>query len=223
MAIGLGLFGSLHCVGMCGPILSVLPYHRISRSTIHKVILYHTGRWFGYLLILVLFQSLAQSLAFVGLQEFISVFSGILLIVIGFGALLRTQVLSLNRFISLLGKYLQKQSQGRVYHVVMMGFLNGLLPCGYVYVAAAAAVSVGTFYKSMGFMLLFGIGTLPALLGLGVLRQVATRYFKISAAKWLPWVSLSLGVLLVVRGLELDIPYMSPIIEKSDEGIHSCH
>jgi len=98
-----------------------------------------------------------------------------------------------------------------------LGFFNGLLPCGLSYAAIGGAIALGHTGQAVLFMLIFGIGTSPALIALGSAQNLVKPSVRLKFSKLSPIMGILLGVLLILRGLDLGIPYLSPKIEKS------CH
>jgi len=108
--------------------------------------------------------------------------------------------------------------------LVLTGMLNGLLPCGFLYLALAASVTTGEILRSVVFMAGFGIGTIPVMFAASLLgRQVGTG-IREKLRMVVPVLTVLLGVLLILRGLNLGIPYVSPRVgeEPKAEEVR-CH
>jgi hypothetical protein len=119
-----------------------------------------------------------------------------------------------------LAKYLTKQ---QLKNTFIIGLLNGLLPCGMVYFALAGALASGSVMQGVVFMVMFGLGTIPLMLlvsYLGIFINVAVRN---TIKKIVPYFMLIMGVLFILRGLNLNIPYVSPVIENSINKVIPCH
>jgi sulfite exporter TauE/SafE len=119
--------------------------------------------------------------------------------------------------------YNKLQYEPKIYHYSFLGFLNGLLPCGLVYTALAAATVSGSAAGGFGAMFLFGIGTAPALIILVILKNKMSFRLRQKLKPVSLVLSISIGLLLVVRGLNLGIPYISPEVTKENTVQKCCH
>jgi hypothetical protein len=111
--------------------------------------------------------------------------------------------------------FLQKRTLASM---ISMGLLNGFLPCGLVYVAAVGAAAAGDFLKSIEWMLAFGLGTLPTMLSIGLFGKIVRLSLRLKFQKLIPACLLVLGVSLILRGMSLGIPYLSPTL--TTQGVH---
>lgn len=212
-ALALGLAGSLHCAGMCGPLMLVLPAGGSRVRFVSGRLAYHAGRLGTYAALGLVFGLLGRSLAVFGVQRWVSLVAGILML-LALAALLPRQMavpaLALvGKLKSVVGRLLQHRSVGSL---ALLGGLNGLLPCGLVYAAAAGAAATGGVVSGVQYMVLFGLGTLPLMLGLSVAGRTLPVAWRI---RWLKLVPVTVGVvavLLILRGLALGVPYLSPIL-----------
>jgi uncharacterized protein len=216
----IGLIGSFHCIGMCGPIVVALPLKKHNLlSKITGAILYNSGRVFTYSVIGILFGLLGRGIHLAGFQQWTSILLGIVMIIaVLFPYFFREKIAIgslFSGFATRLIVRLKRLFTDRSYSsLLMIGILNGLLPCGLVYVAVAGAISSGTVLSGALFMMLFGIGTIPLLLvailaGNLIGYQIRSRILKI-----VPYFVFMLGVLFILRGMSLGIPYVSPTSEK---------
>lgn len=229
-ALVLGLFTNLHCLGMCGPIALALPLNRSSIFTKSSgVLVYNFGRVLVYGLLGMLFGVFGKGLNIVGLQQFISVALGlIILLSVVFPAWFKIDVFS-NQFVLKPIQQLKKKATAQLNKkgymaLFVFGMFNALLPCGMVYLALAGAITTGIWFDGFLFMVLYGIGTLPVMIGFPLLGA----YFPITKKKWykksVPALAFVFAVLLVLRGTNLDIPYMSPGISSDGKTMHvKCH
>ena len=215
-AFVLGLVGSLYCIGMCGPIAFVLPVDKTSRKkTFAGSFLYHLGRLISYGLIGLLFGLLGRGLYLAGFQQRLSILIGIIMIL-----LVLLPASTLNRFAvsrplylwigqvkSKLGLYLKKTSFKALF---LIGFFNGFLPCGLVYMALLGSISTGNAIEGASYMMLFGLGTVPMMTA----AIYAGNFFKASVRnriqKAIPIFVVIIGILFILRGMGLGIPYVSP-------------
>jgi len=206
----LGLVSSLHCVGMCGPL--VLSVAR-GRSALFG---YHSGRIGVYTVMGVVAGLLGRGVRLAGLQQALSISLGVVILGMVFGG----WKAGMPGLSSLVGRLWR--SEMRVKFVVL-GMANGLLPCGMVYLALAGAVSSSGVADATGFMALFGLGTLPLLLGVSYFGRYIGVSVRGRLRKLLPIVVASMGVLLILRGLGLGIPLVSPILPAGPRTAVICH
>ncbi|MCU0417408.1 MAG: sulfite exporter TauE/SafE family protein [Cytophagaceae bacterium] len=210
-AIVFGLFSSLHCMGMCGPIALALP--RIQGVSMGGVaVVYSLGRTFTYSFIGGIMGAVGYSIQWWGFQQYLSILTGILMIGVSGIYLWKKTWLTMGSGIGRMLKtyfqyFLQKRTLSSIF---LLGIVNGALPCGVVYLAATASIGAGSILGSMSYMALFGFGTLPMLVALPLLRQVKTKAFS-GWQKWVPLYTCLLGFLLLIRGMGIGIPFISPI------------
>ncbi|ALM08115.1 membrane protein [Sediminicola sp. YIK13] len=215
-AVILGLLGSLHCVGMCGPIAFLLPVDRSnSYKKFSQILMYHLGRLLAYGTMGLVFGFLGKGLYVFGMQQKLSIFIGILMILVVLLPYRAFQKYNLSkpwfkvisRVKSRLGKELQKKSADTF---LTIGLLNGFLPCGLVYMSLFAAIAMGNPWHGSLYMILFGLGTIPlmtsAIYLTGILKGSARKRIQ----KLIPVFVIVIGLLFIVRGLGLGIPFISP-------------
>lgn len=223
-ALVLGLVGSLHCAGMCGPLALALPVVGTSRlSFTAGRLLYNAGRITTYAVFGIAFGMLGQSLALAGLQRWVSLVAGVL--VLGGLAVSQrrnTTVFAWNAIGWLKRSFAAVLARRTFGSLFLLGMLNGLLPCGLVYVAAAGATATGAVLPGVIYMIAFGIGTLPVMLGLGLAARQFQLRFRFRMQRLIPVSVACLGILLVLRGMALGIPYLSPDLGASPAAA-ACH
>jgi sulfite exporter TauE/SafE len=214
-----GLLGSFHCVGMCGAIALALPGAGQPRTRyVAGRVLYNLGRVSTYTLLGTLAGLLGQSLRLTGLQQGLSVASGALILLLvtvperhaarAAGALGLDRLLL--RLKQALAYFFQRPALGALY---LSGVLNGLLPCGLVYLALAGALSAPDLGGSAAYMALFGLGTLPLMLVLSLTGQLVPLLWRTRLRRAVPVVATLMAALFIVRGLGLGIPFLSPRAE----------
>jgi len=212
----MGLFGSVHCTLMCGPLLFALQQHQeFSFATVLNKILYQTGRILTYGLIGLLFGVLGSSFPMKGWQQGLSIFTGVFLLVIGFSYLFihkfpsiaSFQTKAIQPFAKAMSKWMYKPNGSFI-----AGMLNGFLPCGMVYMAVASALNAENSVSSFQFMVYFGLGTLPLMLVFSLLTNIPKKLFKINFSSILPFLYIVMGIWFLLRGANLDIPYLSPLL-----------
>jgi sulfite exporter TauE/SafE len=159
-------------------------------------------------------------------QQAVSILSGIILLLLIIPGLLKKQVPLFQRFfnswVKLSGK-IMKRLYGRNTWVSNfgIGILNGLLPCGLVYIAAAASLNASQITYSLVYMALFFAGTLPIMMGIGLLGTFSKGRLGL-IQKPAPYLTLVLALLFILRGMSLNIPYISPVIKADSKGqVHS--
>ncbi len=206
-----GLFGSLHCLGMCGPLVMALP-----QSSGWRAVLYHSGRISAYAGMGIVIGLFGRGLNLAGFQQSVSIVSGILVLLFGLG-LLRKKSSWPPFFMKLYQRWMQANDLGSV---LLLGLLNGLLPCGMVYVAMAGALVEQDAWAGGMYMLVFGAGTLPMMLGISWSKHLWSLELRRKLNKAIPVFTLFIGVLFILRGLNLGIPYISPKI--TETGMECC-
>ncbi len=229
-ALILGMLGSLHCVGMCGPIAFMLPVDRSnSVKKISQIAIYHFGRLLAYSIIGLLFGLVGKSLYIFGFQQQLSIAIGILMIVvvllpqriIGKYQLSKPLYKLIGKVKSSLGQALKKKTADTF---LTIGFLNGFLPCGLVYMAVFGAVATGNLLQGSLYMLLFGLGTIPLMTTAIYLGKFLNSNIKQRIQKVIPVLVMVIGVLFILRGLGLGIPYISPApITEMATSTMECH
>ncbi len=215
-AILFGLISSLHCIGMCGPIAMMLPVSRTnSTQKALQIILYHAGRLTSYATLGFLFGLLGKGLHLAGLQQHISIAVGVLMIIM---ALVPEKVFARYNFSRPIYKLIAKVKSGLGQQfkrktpdaLFTIGLFNGLLPCGLVYAALFGAVAMQNVGLSMLYMLLFGLGTVPLMSAVVYVTNFLSFPFRSKLQKAVPIVTAAIGILFVLRGMGLDIAYLSP-------------
>lgn len=215
-ALTLGLIGSFHCAGMCGPIAIALPLPQQNMvSRVSGALLYSTGRTITYGFLGALFGLLGSSIRLAGFQQFVSILMGALMILsVVFPVLFkkgRKIDLLLSRFtgkfVVLFRKFFQTRS---LYSLLIIGLLNGLLPCGLVYIAIAGAINTTHLWQGTLFMIIFGLGTAPMLTLITMAGNLVSGTLRRKINKLIPVVVVLIGILFILRGLALGIPYVSP-------------
>jgi len=215
-AFFIGFIGSLHCLGMCGPIVLALPYSHSSKwNKAIGLVLYQSGRLVSYTLIGLVFGLIGQGASLWGMQQSLSIIMGSLIILYFLfpskhtlledrflGWALRPLKKNISKLLSI------KYSVGHLF----IGFLNGFLPCGLVYIAAAGAANTGSPLNAGIFMVGFALGTWPAMILFGASSNWLKIKYRVKIKQILPKIALVMGLLLVIRGLSLGIPYLSPTI-----------
>lgn len=223
-AIALGLMGSFHCVGMCGPIALSLPLR--GNTVLQKMfggILYNLGRTLTYGVMGAIFGLIGEGFRLVGYQQWISVAMGTLMIlsILVPSIFKNINVAKAIPFTGFVRKNIQGLFTQRSYGALfVIGVLNGLLPCGLVYMAIAGAIGAGSLFYGIAFMVLFGLGTLPMMLFISMLGTMIGQTVRNKINKVIPFIVVMIGLIFILRGLSLGIPYLSPPKEKLTPHMH---
>ena len=226
----LGLLGSFHCVGMCGPIAFMLPVDRSNTTKkFFQTLTYHFGRLLAYAMIGLVFGLVGKSLYLFGFQQQLSIVIGIIMIVI---VLIPQNIFqrynfskSIYRLISSLKSKMGKAFKKKTADTFLtIGFLNGFLPCGLVYMAVFGALAANSAWKGSLYMILFGLGTVPLMTLAIYLGKFLNATIKQRIQKAIPVMVIIIGALFILRGLGLGIPYISPApVTEMVSGSVECH
>jgi len=226
-----GLLGSFHCIGMCGPIAIALPIPNSSNlSFVTGRLLYNLGRVVAYSFLGAVFGLLGSRLIISGFQQSVSIVLGVAIVIavlippnykakISQHKLVQKITLPLKSGISDLFK------QGTFSAMFLIGILNGFLPCGLVYVALAGAIASGDAISGSAVMILFGLGTVPTMFAATIFGKFINLNIRRKITKAIPAFALVLGLLFILRGMGLGIPYISPKISAQvvNESNMDCH
>lgn len=218
-ALVIGFIGSLHCVGMCGPIALVLPLNRGNPTiAFFQIMQYHFGRILSYVSLGLLFGLFGRGLFVAGMQQKLSLWIGAFLIaglLINYFFSLKMPVFKpymrlLMRLQASMGKQLKKRSP---YTTFLMGLLNGFLPCGMVYMALFGAVAMGSPAEGAVYMLAFGLGTVPLMSAVALAGKKLPQMFRVNFRRLAPLFVLIIGVYFMMRGAGLN-NYWSPALQQ---------
>jgi uncharacterized protein len=225
-AFSLGFLGSFHCIAMCGPIAMALPIGRVRgvrRGLL--VLLYNSGRILTYSAMGAFAGSIGMAISFAGFQQYLSMLAGGLLLLLALGRSSYFRRSKNGIFLKLMND-LKNSLASRLSHegkrsLLIIGLLNGLLPCGLVYMGITVAAATGNMAASAFAMAAFGAGTLPVMLAVPVISGRLEMSARKKIGKAIPLLLSAMAILFIIRGLNLGIPYLSPRIN----GISSmsCH
>ncbi|MFT3796452.1 sulfite exporter TauE/SafE family protein [Flavobacterium sp.] len=215
-ALLLGLVSSLHCIGMCGPIALMLPVARNHpEKKALQILSYHAGRILAYTAIGLLFALVGRAFYLAGFQQHLSLFAGFAMIAIAIVPEKRLARYNFSRPIfkiiseikSALGRQFRNSSFTSLFTI---GLLNGFLPCGMVYAAVFGALAMPTTGLAVSYMVLFGLGTAPLMSTVVYFQRLITLPVRNSIQKIIPYAMVCIGILFILRGLGLDVAYLSP-------------
>ena len=227
-AFSIGILGSFHCVGMCGPLALSLPLNNNSAwSKFSGALIYNAGRIVTYSSFGLVFGAIGKTFALFGFQQWVSVILGVLIIVlmilpkrIKAWQSQRSGIWFFEKVRSLLGRLFLQKNHASLF---LIGLLNGVLPCGLVYMAAAGAVAAGSITKSVLFMAFFGLGTLPVMWSVAFLGNYVSLGIRQKIRRAYPYMMMLMACLLILRGMGLGIPYVSPKIKaEKAQAIECC-
>jgi hypothetical protein len=227
LAFSIGFLGSFHCIGMCGPIAMALPLNR--KSFLKKyagILIYNFGRITTYALMGTIFGLLGQGIRIAGFQQILSITIGILLVISAFmpkildGITFKGKIgILLSRMQYELRLLFKKSSYESLFSI---GFLNGFLPCGLVYMAIGSSLAQNSLINSILFMVFFGLGTMPMMVFASELGSVISINFRNKIKRLIPVFIGVVGVFFIVRGMNLNIPYISPKINVERPMVQQC-
>jgi sulfite exporter TauE/SafE len=211
-----GLISSFHCIGMCGPIAMMLPVDRNNPTKkVTQILTYHIGRLTAYGSIGLVFGLVGKGFFMAGIQQNLSIFIGVAMIAV---ILIPEKAFARYNFskpvfvlISKIKSTLGSQFKNKSYKSLFtIGLLNGFLPCGMVYVALFGAIAMHNAGFGVLYMVLFGLGTIPMMSSVIYINSYLTIPIRNKIQKVIPYVAVIIGVLFILRGLGLGIPYVSP-------------
>ena len=228
-AFVMGLAGSLHCVGMCGPLALSLPVsHDNNLSRISGGLIYNSGRILSYASMGLLFGSLGSLVIGTKWQNGLSIALGIIILL---------YILFPKKYFhfsttTILGKpfMLLRQRLGKLFQskklssLLFIGVLNGFLPCGLVYLALTSSIISASPVNGGMFMLFFGLGTFPMMFATVMMGNYLNQSIRQKIHKAVPALLFFMAVLLILRGMNLGIPFISPALSSAhpQEAIE-CH
>ncbi|WP_443943574.1 sulfite exporter TauE/SafE family protein [Pedobacter sp. AW1-32] len=216
LAFLMGLFGSLHCAIMCGPIVLSLPGKSDGMwKNVFQLLSYQLGRILMYTLLGLIVGWIGSSIVVFSNQKFLSLFIGSSLLIV---SVFRLFSRSFHKKLSLAqAKFLHPLSRvlPKIFKLPFWGFLfgmlNGLIPCGMVYLSLATALNTGSVSAGATFMFLFGLGTSPLMMTISLGGFYLRKYIPFNVQKLIPWFTLFIGLLFILRASDLGIPFLSPI------------
>ncbi|MCA4899219.1 MAG: sulfite exporter TauE/SafE family protein [Bacteroidota bacterium] len=210
-ALILGLVGSLHCAGMCSPLLVAVT---VRQSQLHKKVVYNLGRTITYGILGGLAALFGSLIGFGHYQQIVSIAFGILLLAIAFGKMGLSPSFAHQFLFKIVGplKKLFGKALGN-HHLpglFLLGMLNGILPCGLTMLAIGYCFVMPSLQDGMLFMLVFGLGTWPVMLGFTQFIQLILNKINVRLNKVVVGAMVLSGLLLIGRGILLH-NHQSPI------------
>lgn len=215
-ALLLGLTGSLHCIGMCGPIAMLIQGKNRNQLILNRV-LYNLGRTATYVTMGIVVGFFGKIIQWGGWQGKISIALGLLIfVVLLIPAIQKLFLPSLSRLVLKLKNAFTSQLQSRrPFSSTLTGMLNGFLPCGLVYASLAVALIQNSPWESAVVMALFGLGTLPMLLLAAYSWQAMKSAIPFSSAKLQTAMLVIVALVMIWRGVsaEMNVHDGHPVTE----------
>lgn len=226
-ALVLGLLGSFHCLGMCGPLSLAISQQSNRQQYMLSGMVYNLGRTLTYGILGLIMGSVGLGFKMIGLQQSLSIISGTLVCIFAITTIFHVSLMpkGIGRWTAPLKRWTAHYfANQKLFSRFILGTINGILPCGMVYIALASSMTQLTPFNSGVYMVIFGLGTVPMMLGIWISGKLISVSFKQKITKATPYLSFVIGVLFILRGLALNIPYLSPKIEMQEDSIenHCC-
>jgi hypothetical protein len=204
-----GLAASLHCIGMCGAFPLALASG--AGRNVQRQVLYNLGRLNTLVFIGAVSGGMGQALVaaapFAVVERLLALVAGFVMVAIG------AEVLGLVPQVSARAAVLTRATVGRLVGGVMhssspaaplaLGVFNAFLPCQLIYAFAASAAATRSATAGMLTMLAFGLGTVPAMLALGVTRILAAPRVRARLSLLAGVLVIAFGAVTILRGFDL--------------------
>jgi hypothetical protein len=217
----LGVLGSMHCIGMCGPIALAIPHKGTTKFSIFSEgFIYNFGRVITYSIMGLILGLAGSSFKLGGFQEQLSLVVGTIILL---GVIIPKKYYSrlndtkkISFFVSRIKLKFQKLLKSKsLISLLFIGILNGLLPCGLVYIALAGSFAAGDIVTSTFYMTAFGFGTLPIMAAIFISKNLISLNIRQKINRLIPYGVALVAILMILRGLALDIPYISPVLPET--------
>jgi sulfite exporter TauE/SafE len=228
VAFLIGIVGSFHCVGMCGPLALALPLsNNTAAAKFFGALIYNAGRIVTYTVFGLIFGLIGKTASIFNFQQWLSIITGsvilMFIIIPKKYKIQSTASFYTNTFFTRirmeLGRLFTQKNNASLF---IVGLLNGLLPCGLVYMAIAGAIAAGDIWKSALFMAAFGLGTLPVMWSIAFFGNYIGVAFRQKIRRIYPYMMTLMACLLILRGMGLGIPYVSPKMDAVKTEVHGC-
>ncbi len=213
-ALVIGFLGSFHCFGMCGPIALAIPIPAEKR--VFGSVLYNIGRGLTYVLIGLAFGSIGMSFEVLGFNKYLSIFLGAIILLSILIPQLNKRLLTnysnsnwMKWVKSKMAHFFKQRTYSSTFFV---GMLNGLIPCGLIYVAVAGSMATANIWDGALYMILFSVGTMPAMFAAFML-PFFKKLQKLKLQRLIPALMIGIGLLFIYRGIAFEIPQIDPILD----------
>ena len=198
----LGLAGSLHCAGMCSPLAFAVA--NMNRTVWLNRLVYNAGRIMTYGVMGAIVSSIGVALPLEKFQTGLSIGMGVMLIFLGLIGSAWIRIPNRVNPLYPISLFLKDKFSNLIRHkgvpsIFVMGSLNGLLPCGLTVIALTSCLIFPSILDGFYFMITFGLGTLPVMLGLSSMIFWTIRKFQFNAARANAVLLILAGSLLIGR------------------------
>lgn len=202
-ALLMGIAGSLHCAGMCSPLILAVT---ANRPHIAQKVVYNSGRIFTYGLLGIVASIGGAFIQLSAYQQVLSILVGGMLLLIGLGGFSGVKIPLLTSAVVHITLWLKRKFGFVLQHKgpwssVLLGMLNGLLPCGLTYLAMTYCLSLTAWWEGFIFMFVFGLGTWPVMLGATSLLGFSGVFLKRNLSRMTTILFVISGCLLIGRGV----------------------
>lgn len=214
----IGFLGSWHCIGMCGPIALMIPGAK-GKNRILAISLYHEGKILSYLVLGSVFGIVPALINSFKVQAVITITVGILMIILALAPILLNKLekngfILFSNYFNLKNRLVKSLDKNKIEYSFYIGFLNGFVPCGMVYMAALGAMSQPDFIDSILFMFFFGLGTLPLM----SIFLFTAGFFKLTFQKYAPKLRTAAFVLVGIFMIWKGTVHINDSIQPPKEG-----
>ena len=215
----LGLATSLHCIGMCGPMVVTYAVKGEEDGPWHKKLVpnlaYQAAKITSYVMVGLVLGAIGSAFNLNGIRPWIMFAAGVFMIILGLGMtgkapwaarltprppkFLITSLSNLRRK----AKTDADQGESTLATPVAFGLLTGLMPCAPLQGAEIAAAATGSAMLGATAMLAFGLGTMPLMLAFGTASSLIPRDWKHRLNILLAIVVMVFGVVFINRAAML--------------------
>lgn len=209
----IGLLTSIHCVAMCGGInlsqcakLQSASPKGSKLSNLKPSISYNLGRVVSYTIIGGIVGAFGSVVSFTGVGKgIVAIIAGVFMVIMGLNMLnLFPWLRKFNvRMPKIFAARIYEQKKSNSNRPLYVGLLNGLMPCGPLQAMQLYALSTGDPVKGALSMLLFSLGTVPLMFGLGALSSILTKKFASKMMTVSAILVVVLGVFMFQNGMAL--------------------
>lgn len=218
-----GVLTSIHCVGMCGGIMlsqSLSSENSNRLQAIKPAFLYNMGRVISYTVLGGIVGALGSILSLsIKTQAALQLFAGLFMIIMGFNM----AGFSLFRKIQIRLPWSFCSIKNKPKSPLMVGILNGLMPCGPLQTMQLYALGTGSAYKGALSMFIFALGTVPLMLTFGAVSGLLSKGYTKKILKFSGILVIILGLIMGNRGLSLAginlTPPMASLLPNSSESL----
>jgi uncharacterized protein len=196
----LGIVTSLHCLSMCGGI--VISQSIAFENPVKSTLLYNVGRVIAYTIVGAIVGGIGSVVSFTpAVKGYITIFAGVFMILMGLSML--QPFAFLRRFVKLPTIFRISKFKSNRNTPFFIGLATGLMPCGPLQTMQIYALGSGSALKGALSMLVFSLGTVPLMMGLGTISGYISSSLNRKLLKLSSVLVIILGLIIVNRGLVL--------------------